>query len=276
MKIGIATCYNIPEPDIDEAIVIEAFERRGHETHLVAWDEPAIDWSDFDCIIVRSTWNYPDYSEQFADWIGRVSELTTLLNPGTILLANLEKSYLVDIAERGVNVVPTKWINTSEAESLEKLLTSKSVIKPAIGAGSMDTQFFEVNELKDATTWLRSMGPNRMFMVQPYFESINTVGEQSIICIGPEPSHRIVKHPRFAGQEESVDGPFDCGEFEALAREVIEPVKDQILYARVDLMMDDEGVWRLSELELIEPSLFFSLKPGALDLLIDRAELMLS
>ncbi len=276
MKIGIATCYNIPEPDIDEAIVIEAFERRGHETHLVPWDEPTIDWSDFDVVIVRSTWNYPDFSEQFAAWIGRVSEVTTLLNPGNIMLANVDKSYLIDIAESGVKVVPTKWINTSEADGLANLLTSKSVIKPAIGAGSMDTQFFEVNQLQDAIAWLTSMGSNRMFMVQPYFESVNTVGEQSIICFGPDPSHRIVKHPRFAGQEERVDGPFDCGEFEALAREVIEPVKDQILYARVDLMMDNEGAWRLSELELIEPSLFFNLKPEALDLLIDRVELMLS
>lgn len=276
MKIGIATCYNIPEPDIDEAIVIEAFERRGHETHLVPWDEPTIDWSDFDGVIVRSTWNYPDFSEQFAAWIGRVSEVTNLLNPGNIMLANMDKSYLIDIAESGVKVVPTKWINTSEAEGLANLLTSKSVIKPAIGAGSMDTQFFEVNQLQDAIAWLISMGSNRMFMVQPYFESVNTVGEQSIICIGPDPSHRIVKHPRFAGQEERVDGPFECGEFETLAREVIEPVKDQILYARVDLMMDSEGAWLLSELELIEPSLFFNLKPEALDLLIDRVELMLS
>jgi hypothetical protein len=276
MKIGIATCYNIPEPDIDEAIVIDAFERRGHETHLVAWDEPTIDWSDFDGVIVRSTWNYPDYSDQFAEWVGRVSEATTLLNPGEIMLANMNKSYLVELAERGVKIVPTKWINTSEAKDLAELLTSKSVVKPAIGAGSMDTQFFEVNELNDAIAWLTSMGPNRMFMVQPFFESVNTVGEQSIIFFGSEPSHRVVKHARFAGQEERVDGPLEVGEFEALAREVIEPIKDDILYARVDLMMDNEGVWRLSELELIEPSLFFNLKPEALDLLIDRAELMLS
>lgn len=276
MKIGIATCYNIPEPDVDEAIVVDAFERRGHETHLVAWDEPTIDWSDFDGVIVRSTWNYPDYSEQFAEWIGRVSEGTALLNPPKLMLANMNKSYLVGLADRGIKVVPTKWINSSDAKSLPELLTSKSVIKPAIGAGSMDTQFFEVNELQDAMAWLTSMGQDRMFMVQPYFESVNTDGEQSIIFIGSEPSHRIVKHPRFAGQEERVDGPFEVGKFEAMARELIEPIKDEILYARVDLMKDNEGVWCLSELELIEPSLFFSLIPRALDLLVDRAEQLLS
>lgn len=276
MKIGIATCLNIPEQDVDEDLILEAFERRGHEVHLVAWDDPTVDWSDFDSVIVRSTWNYPDFADQFADWIRRVSEATTLLNPGEIMISNMNKRYLIDLASRGIKVVPTQWINSSNSSELSKILTDKSVIKPAIGAGSMDTRFFEVNELEEARTWLTSMGPDRTFMVQPFFDSVNTVGEQSIIVIGSEPSHRIIKHPRFAGQEERVDGPFEVGEFEFIARELVKDINDDILYARVDLMMDNEGTWCLSELELIEPSLFFAQEPKALDRLIDQAEMMLS
>ena len=142
MKIGIATCLNIPEQDVDEDLILEAFERRGHEVHLVAWDDPTVDWSDFDSVIVRSTWNYPDFADQFADWIRRVSEATTLLNPGEIMISNMNKRYLIDLASRGIKVVPTQWINSSNSSELSKILTDKSVIKPAIGAGSMDTRFF--------------------------------------------------------------------------------------------------------------------------------------
>ena len=59
MKFAIATCFNIPEPDVDEDLTLSAFERRGHEVHLAAWEDQSIDWSDFDVVIIRSTWNYP-------------------------------------------------------------------------------------------------------------------------------------------------------------------------------------------------------------------------
>jgi hypothetical protein len=140
----------------------------------------------------------------------------------------------------------------------------------------MDTRVFQVNQVEEAIAWLSRFPEAIEFMVQEYLNSVNTIGEQSIIVIGQNPSHRIVKHPRFEGQDERVDGPNEVGEFEPFARKVVEPIKDQILYARIDLMLDNEGTWRLSELELIEPSLFFTHNPVALDDFVDRAEFMLS
>jgi hypothetical protein len=276
MKIAIATCFNIPEPDIDEAITLEAFERRGYEVHLTAWEDPSIDWSDFDGVIVRSTWNYPLSVEKFAAWIGDVDSQTTLLNPARIMLGNLNKHYLTAVKDSGVSVVPTNWIKAGDATELSDLVVSKFVLKPSVGAGSLDTKVFESNQLNEAMSWLSRHPVNREFMVQPFLDSVNNIGEQSIIVIGGNPTHRIVKLPRFAGQEERVDGPFAVGEFKGFVREVIEPIKDQILYARVDLMLDNEGIWRLSELELIEPSLFFTYCPEALEDFVNRAEFMLS
>lgn len=113
-----------------------------------------------------------------------------------------------------------------------------------------------------------------MFMVQKYLSSVDSVGEQSIIVIGGEPTHRIRKHPRFADGEERVEGPLLVGEFDKIAQSAIEPIKDRILYARVDLMMLDDQSWAVSELELIEPSLFFTQHPPALQKLIDGVESM--
>ena len=276
MKFAIATCFNIPEPDVDEDLTLSAFERRGHEVHLAAWEDQSIDWSDFDAVIIRSTWNYPLQVDAFAEWVQNVNDQTTLLNPAKIILANLNKRYLVDLASCGIPVIPTDWLYPKNANSLQELLRRKSVIKPAIGAGSLDARVFEPNQIDDAIAWLGRQAAHREFMVQPYLNSVNTVGEQSIVVIGSEPSHRIVKHPRFAGQEERVEGPFEVGEFDSLIRNVIEPIKREILYARVDLMMDEEGTWRLSELEVIEPSLFFTQNPQALDMLVDRVEELLS
>ena len=269
MKLAIATCRNIPEPDVDEDLMLTSFERRGHEVHLVAWEDEGVDWSDFDAVVVRSTWNYPLQVDAFADWIRRVDMSTMLLNPANIMLGNLNKRYLIGLGEQGIPIIPTQYV--FPRDSLE--LSEKSVIKPVIGCGSLDTRVFEASEA--ATDWLSRHLPEREFMVQPYYGSVNTVGEQSIVVIAGEPTHRIIKHPRFAGQEERVDGPFEVGEFEAIARQVLEQIRDENLYARIDLMQDDAGAWRLSELELVEPSLFFTQNPAALEAMIDRIEIRL-
>jgi hypothetical protein len=46
------------------------------------------------------------------------------------------------------------------------------------------------------------------------------------------------------------------------------PFKDPILFARVDMLRDNEGEWVLNELEMIEPSLFFRVKPGSSDVFV--------
>jgi hypothetical protein len=276
MKIALATCFNIPEPDIDEALMLESFDRRGHEVYPAAWEDSTIDWSDFDAVIVRSTWNYPLDADGFADWIRRVDGETTLLNPASVMLGNLNKRYLIGLAERGVPTTPTHWIFPTEAASLREVMPVKSVIKPVIGCGSMDTRVFEANQVDEAIEWLSRQAKDREFMVQPFYNSVNTVGEQSIIVIAGEPTHRIIKHPRFSGQDERVDGPFEVDEYGRIVQMIIEPIREELLYARVDLMIDDEGLWRLSELELVEPSLFFIYRPSALEAMIDRVESLLA
>ena len=272
MKLAIATCRNIPEPDVDEGLMVTSFERRGHEVHLAEWEDEGVDWSDFDAVVVRSTWNYPLQVDAFADWIRRVDASTMLLNPAGIMLGNLNKRYLIELGERGIPIIPTQYVFPRDSLAL----TVKSVIKPVVGCGSLDARVFEGSEADAATDWLSRHLPEREFMVQPYYGSVNTVGEQSIVVIAGKPTHRIIKHPRFAGQEERVDGPFEIGEFEAMVRQIIEPMKDEILYARIDLMQDDAGNWRLSELELVEPSLFFTQNPAALEAMIDEIERLLA
>ena len=50
------------------------------------------------------------------------------------------------------------------------------------------------------------------------------------------------------------------------------PFDDPLLYARVDIMRDNDGKWALTELEIIEPSLFFRHKPESALLFADAVE----
>jgi hypothetical protein len=275
MKLGIATCLNLPEPDHDEALLLRALRGRGHEVSMIPWDSPTADPAEFDAVVVRSTWNYPDQPQEFMAWIAQSALKTKLLNPAEVMLWNLHKGYLQQLESEGVRIVPTIWFKASELETLNQV-TGKTVIKPAVGAGSMDTRIVTPETVKRAQDWLKGFHPMRPMMLQPFVESVNSVGEQSIIVIGGTPSHRIHKTPRFEGQDEAVLGPFDVEpHFAELCATILSHVSEPTLYARVDLMQAASGEWLLSELELIEPSLFFKQCPAAVERFCTSLESML-
>jgi len=45
--------------DKDEPLVVPALEAWGVRVDVVDWDDPAVDWSRFDRVVLRSTWDYP-------------------------------------------------------------------------------------------------------------------------------------------------------------------------------------------------------------------------
>jgi glutathione synthase/RimK-type ligase-like ATP-grasp enzyme len=104
--------------------------------------------------------------------------------------------------------------------------------------------------------------------------AVNTHGERSLVWIDGEITHAIRKSPRFAGGVERVsDGEVPITpEERAFAEKAIAaaPATD-LLYGRVDIIRDDDGVLRVMELELVEPSLFFKQCPRALDRFVESA-----
>ncbi len=56
------------------------------------------------------------------------------------------------------------------------------------------------------------------------------------------------------------------------ALKAVEACPELPAYARVDIIRDNDGELAVSELELVEPELWFRLKPEAAGLLADEAE----
>lgn len=152
---------------------------------------------------------------------------------------------------------------------------SEIVIKPAISAGSFRTHRFARDRWPEAQQTLDELTAERDAMIQPFLEGVGTRGERSLVWIDGEFTHAIHKHPRFIGQEERVAlAEFDTPLREAGARvmaavgRVCAFSPRDLLYARIDLMPGSSGEWLLSELEVIEPSLFLLEHPPALEHLV--------
>ncbi len=255
MRLRVATCRELPEVDVDEVPLRDALAAAGIDATWQAWDDPAADWNG--PTLIRSTWNYSLHLEAFLSWIDR---LPVVWNPADIVRANVRKRYLLELAARGVPVVPTQLVEPGARARV----TARCVIKPEVGAGSLDARVFAPGD-PDIEAHVARIHQRCAALVQPYVQSVHDYGERSVVWSDGELTHEIRKTPRFSGDSEQIDGPYPIADDErAVALAALAPYADRILYGRVDLARDAAGQPMVMEMELVEPSLFFARHPPAL------------
>lgn len=261
VRVALATCATLPEPDIDEAPLLEAFRAMGAEADTLAWDDPDADPAAFDVVCLRATWNYPERAAEFLAWLDRAAGVSRLFNPPAVVRANIDKRYLRDLASKGIPIIPTAFAGPGEKIDLGAVCDRRRwtdiVIKPAVGAGSFLTERFAETDRARAQSFLDTHAADRPMLIQRFMPSVATTGERAVVTIDGKVSHAVHKHPRFAADEEKVEGVALADDERVFAERVLELLGPETLYARVDLLRDDDGSLLLSELELIEPSLFF-------------------
>ncbi len=268
-ELAIVTCLDIPEPDPDEALLMRALADAGIDATLAAWDDPDFRPGNYETCVLRSCWNYFERPAEFVEWVGEADTVTRLANPASIVRWNHHKAYLEDLADKGVPIVPTAWVDKGDSEELEAIMERRNwervVVKPAVSAGSYRTRSFTRNQVGDGQRFLDDLCETRDAMVQKYMDEVDRSGEVCIVCIDGQLTHAVRKEPRFADGVERVSRALRVTEDQrALANETLACVDERLLYARIDIIADPGGDWLLSELELIEPSLFFKQSDAAL------------
>lgn len=248
----------------DDDVAVPECAALGIEVDTVSWRAEA-DWSGYDAVIVRSTWDYQRAPDAFLAALARIDAATRLANPLELMRWNLDKRYLGELAGKGVPVVPTEFGEALDRDRLAALLAAASaecVIKPAISAGAERT--FRV--LPDADAAYRddivAAHAASAWMWQPFLPQIVDPGEYSLFYFNGAFSHAIIKTPKpgdfrvqeeFGGDIRRIEAP---PAMRAAADTVLAALDHDTLYARVDLVDDGAGGYWLIELELIEPSLY--------------------
>lgn len=271
MRLNIATCRPLPEPDVDEELLLAALQAAEIDARMVAWDDASA-WRNPLPTLVRSTWNYIHAPDEFAAWVRSIAARAPLWNSAAALLGNLHKRYLLELAARGVPVTPTELLIRGWSGSLSELCGRRGwrdvVVKPAVGAASFETyRFTSLDAEVDAQTHAFAM--QRDLLVQPYLSSVEDYGERALVWIDGEFTHAVRKTPRFAGGVEVVSEAIGLSAAErALGTAALAPFAADLLYARVDVAPGLDGHPVVMELELIEPSLFLLQSPQALQRLV--------
>ena len=272
-RVGLATCSQFPDLDTDDQLLLPALADLGIEGVPVIWNSPH-DWSMFDAVVIRNTWDYTDDRDAFLAWTREVESVASLLNSAEIVRWNTDKVYLRDVIAGGVPVVPTDFLDPgTDVAAWSPPVADEYVIKPAVSAGSRDTMRYGPGDEDSARQHIiRLLDASRVVMVQPYLTAVDTLGETAMLHFNGEFSHSIRKGPLLVrGREaERVEGLFVQEEIDprtpsaaerAVADQVLDLVpggREQLLYARVDVIPGVDGAPLLLELELSEPSVFLA------------------
>jgi hypothetical protein len=134
--IGLATCAAFPDGDPDDAHLVAALP----EARFAIWDDPAVDWSVFDLVVIRSTWDYQERRDQFLDWVRSVPRI---INPPEIVEWNTDKRYLGELGRVGIQIVHTDYVEPGEEFAAP---VGEYVIKPTVSAGSRHPARFAPRE----------------------------------------------------------------------------------------------------------------------------------
>lgn len=279
--IALVTYAKAPELAPDEHPLVESLDALRIGATPAVWDDPSVDWTRFDAAIIRSCWDYHLRPAEFFDWVAGLERVgLAIWNPPAVLRWNARKTYLRDLATAGVRTVPTMWLEvdgtTASAPSLEDILAQAgwhdAVVKPVVSASAHETWRLSLADAREH----RSAHDNRLHaliaregaMVQPFVPEIAGDGEWSLQFFRGVFSHAVLKRAatgefrvqrEFGGTHELVSPPAPVLD---QAERALRAAPGDTLYARVDGVVIG-GDLVVTELELLEPSLFLDAHPAA-------------
>ena len=254
----------------EDGLVIQGLEKLNLRTIKKDWNDSNFNWSSTQSAIFRSTWNYFDQFSNFRNWLDLVKDQCYLINPYEQINWNLDKHYLLDLQKQDLPIVESIFVSKKTKLNLETISKNKKwkeiVVKPTISGAARHTYLLKKDEIKNFQDKWLSLTNDEDFMVQEFQKNILNSGEIAVMLFGGEYSHSVLKKAKkgdfrvqddFGGSVEKINPSLKIIE---LAEKTVKSLKTTPLYARVDIIFDNDNNPVISELELIEPELWFRFK----------------
>ena len=278
IDVTLVTCRAHPRLPEDDHFLLRSLERRGIRYRVAIWDDPDVDWSQSSVMLLRAAWDSHLNPPGFIAWLNRVGSLSRLVNTTSLLQWNFDKRYLVELRERGKNVVPTALVTSGSevaiSQALQQVSAAEVVVKPRFGADAYGVTRLPPRPEAIAAHFKR-FGVNGGLLIQPFIPGVELERERSLVFIGGQFSHALYRNPFGSGPTRQTPDNVHTPTAEELSacRELLGSLPP-LTYARVDLLPFC-GRPALMELEIIDPSLFFEAQPSAADALAAEIQIAL-
>jgi len=280
MKIALITyldkgAYDTTTVESEDDKLLYFLREKGLTIDLVIWNNPHINWEDYQVAILKSPWDYFDLIEDFYTWLDLlVTKKVKLLNPINVVRWNSDKRYLKEIEAAGLKIIPSIFINKQNRVSLKHFFdefnADKLIVKPCISGGAKNTFKVTIDHVEAVNHQLNHLLQEEDFIIQPFLPEILESGEWSFIFFNGTYSHSLIKkakpgdfrvQPAHGGSVHPQNPDHDLI---AMAQQYVDLFAKNCLYARVDGTFVN-GEFLLMELELIEPFLFLNTAPKNYD-----------
>lgn len=262
---------------LEDRLVVEALERVGLRTLRLSWDDPEFDWSSVRAILFRTTWDYDDRPGEFFPWLERIPPDVHVINPLETIRWNIAKTYLQDLEDRGIPIIPTHFSPKGSADELRRIMAEKqwveAVIKPVVAGGGRETYRVNAENLPEMERRFQDLTASEDMMIQAFQHDVLATGEWSFMVFGETLTHAVLKVARpgdFRVQDDfggTVHAHAPTSEERAFVSRVMAALDPVPTYSRLDVIRENRGELAIGELELIEPELWFRLHPPAADVL---------
>ena len=250
------------------------------DVDIISWQDKSIDYSKYDALIIRSIWGYQDYIEEFISWLNMLKNNNIkVFNNVDILLSNLNKYEQFKILDNNnLRHIDTFFIKKENINVINSIYKEYKdiVLKPIISGSGNNTYIISDNikknniEIKDVKEKFDKVlnKVNNYIMVQPFVKEINN-GELSVVVINNEISHAAIRYTSVFNNVNQIR-IINVNEIDKKVLDIVKKCQNikeykDALYMRVDLVKIDND-YKIMELELVEPQLFFEYKENKLKL----------
>ena len=269
----------------EEQLLKSALEQQGLSVAITHWDNPTYDWSKTKAVLFRTIWDYFERFDEFWTWLQKINTKTKLINSFNLIEWNIDKHYLKDLHSQGITVVPTYFVDKGSNVKLQEISKNKGwkdiVIKPAISASAFKTYKILEEDKDNNEELFNSLIFERDMLVQPFFTTISTLGEASLMVVDGKFTHAILKKAKpgdFRVQDDFGGTVQDYTPTEKeinFAEQVFKACKTKPIYGRVDIVWDNNKNFFLSELEIIEPELWIRNYPKSAEKIAEAVKKIL-
>ena len=261
----------------EDTLVKKALEKKGLRVFRTNWDNPDFDWSATHSILFRTTWDYFNRYAEFSNWLEDVSTKTSVINPAQMIRWNVDKHYLLDLQKKGVAIVPTYFIEPGDDRSLKDCVQDagwdNAILKPAISGAARHTYKLNARNLPDHESIFKHLIAEESMLIQPFLANILSKGEVAHMVMGGKYTHSVLKLAKPGDFRVQDDFGGTIHDYQPNSEEIkfVEYVMSKLdpvpAYGRVDVIWDDNNELVVSELELIEPELWFRRNHQAAEIL---------
>ena len=258
-RVALATCAEIPDGDDDFPALIEALAGVGVDSEPAVWDAD-VDWSAFDLVVLRSTWDYAERRDEFLAW---ARSLPRVLNG--------DRRPRMEHGQAAIPDRPGRCERPNRSDRCSSSRGSRSILRESRSSSSRRSP--PADEARRGSSPRRPMPPGRSSSGftpkagRRWSSPTSARPRRERWCTSTAPSPMRCSgafrfQPAVAGRSSTSTNssarPPRHRRIAAIAEAALACAPGELVYARVDLMGG-----AVLELEATEPSLYLEFGVGA-------------